>query len=67
MAEHKHCMSSATKHRGPWKLIYYEAYVDQRDAKGRERYLKSGSGRRFLHHQFWHYFEQFPARKASNR
>jgi putative endonuclease len=67
MAEHKHGMSLSTKHRRPWKLIYYEAYVDQRDAEGRERYLKSGSGRRFLHHQLRHYFEQSPARKASNR
>src|SRR4029453_6317399 len=35
MAEHKHCMSSATKHCGPGKPNHYEAYVDQRDAKGR--------------------------------
>jgi predicted GIY-YIG superfamily endonuclease len=36
----------ATSSRGPWKLIYYEAYRNQADALGRERYLKSGSGRR---------------------
>jgi hypothetical protein len=28
--------SIATKNRGPWKLIYYEAYIDLADA-GRER------------------------------
>jgi hypothetical protein len=47
--------SIATKNRGPWKLIDYEAYIDLADAKGRERYLKSGAGRRFLKHQLKHY------------
>ena len=46
----------ATSYRGPWKLIYYEAYVEQADALGREKYLKSGSGRRFLRAQLSHYF-----------
>jgi putative endonuclease len=39
--------SLATSQRRPWKLIYYEAYLEQADAIGRERYLKSGAGRRF--------------------
>src|SRR5438552_2078560 len=45
----------ATSYRGPWKLIYYEAYTEQADALGRERYLKSGGGRRFLRLQLAHY------------
>jgi hypothetical protein len=40
--------SFATKSRGPWKLIYYEAYTQREDAEGREKFLKSGAGRRFL-------------------
>ena len=36
------------RYRGPWKMIYYEAYFNRQDAEGRERYLKSGGGRRFL-------------------
>lgn len=40
--------SFATSYRGPWKLIYYEAYLNREDAEGRERYLKSGSGGRFF-------------------
>jgi putative endonuclease len=36
LSEHKQGASFATKHRGPWKLIYYEAYAEQLDAKGRE-------------------------------
>jgi len=48
LADHIRGVSSAAKHRGPLKLIYYEAYVNQRDAKGHECYLKSSSGRRFF-------------------
>ena len=40
---------------GGWKLVYAEAYVDKRDAFGRERFLKSGAGRRFLKKQLCHY------------
>jgi putative endonuclease len=36
----------ATSYRGPWKLIYYEAYIQEADALGREKYLKSGSGKK---------------------
>src|SRR6266481_1319387 len=64
MSEHKQGASFATKYRGPWKLIYYEAYIDRHEAEGRERYLKSGSGRRFLRQQPRHYFEKFPARQV---
>jgi putative endonuclease len=66
MSEHEQRASFATKYRGPWKLIYYETYIDRRDAEGRQRYLKSGSGRRFLRQQLRHYFEKFPARQAKN-
>jgi putative endonuclease len=62
LTQHKEGASVATKHRGPWKLIYYEAYTEQADAEGRERYLKSGAGRRFLRAQLRHYLEKFPAR-----
>jgi len=44
-----------TSRKKNWKLIYYEAYLDERDAKGRERFLKSGSGRRFLKKQLSHF------------
>jgi putative endonuclease len=46
LSEHKQGASAATKYRGLRKLIYYEAYIERADAVGRERYLKSGSGRR---------------------
>src|SRR5947199_5659540 len=56
LSEHTRGASFATKSRGPWKLIYYEAYTERKDAEGREKFLKSGAGRRFLHAQLRHYF-----------
>ena len=42
------------------ELIYYEAYLEQADALGREKYLKSGSGRRFLQAQLKYYLKKDP-------
>jgi putative endonuclease len=58
--EHVQGDSFATSYRGPWKLIYYEAYLERDDALGRERYLKSGSGRKFLKAQLRHYLDKNP-------
>ena len=56
--------SFATSYRAPWKLIYYEAYLEEEDALGRERYLKSGGGRRFLKSQLKHHLIKNPLRSA---
>ena len=37
-----------TKDHIPFVLVYYEAGLDKKDAYRRERYLKSGSGRKWL-------------------
>jgi putative endonuclease len=55
----------ATSYRGPWTLIYYEAYVEQADALGRERYLKSGAGRKFLRTQLLQYLKKNPIRSTA--
>lgn len=46
--EHKEGKSQSTKFRRPFKLIFYEAFINRIDAKRRENYLKSGWGRRSL-------------------
>lgn len=38
----------STKNRGPFKLIYYEACINKSDAFAREKYLKTGMGKRYL-------------------
>lgn len=45
---HNKGKSSYTKNSGPWKLIYYEACTDSVDAYAREKYLKSGPGKRYV-------------------
>jgi len=51
-------MVQSTKAFKPWKLIYYEAYVSRKDATGREKFFKSGSGRRFLKKQLKYYLAE---------
>jgi putative endonuclease len=46
--EHNSGNVASTKSRGPFKLIYYEACLDQQDATAREKYLKTGMGKRYL-------------------
>jgi putative endonuclease len=38
----------STAHRRPLTLIHYEACIDVDDAFRRERFLKTGKGKRFL-------------------
>jgi len=47
----------STKGKRPWKIIYYEAYINKMDAEGRERYLKSGSGRKYIKRQLNNYLK----------
>jgi putative endonuclease len=47
-AQHQNNQSLYTKGRGPFRLIYYEACLDKHDAIAREKYLKSGMGKRYL-------------------
>jgi len=54
LRQHQDGESLATSHRGPWKLIYYEAYTEREDAEGREKFLKSGAGRRLKLGRFPH-------------
>jgi putative endonuclease len=35
---------ASTRHRRPLKLIHYEYFINRKDAKAREKYLKSGAG-----------------------
>jgi len=48
LEEHNRGYVRSTKHRRPLTLIYYEACLNKDDAERRERYLKSGMGKRYL-------------------
>jgi putative endonuclease len=46
--QHDEGLVQSTKGRGPLKLIFYEAYLDERDATRRENYFKTSKGKRTL-------------------
>jgi len=54
--EHNQGLSLFTKRYKPWKLIYYEACLNEKDARRRERYLKTSQGTRLLKRRLKEYF-----------
>jgi putative endonuclease len=54
--EHNYGLNPSTKRYIPWTLIYYEACIDEIDAKRREGYLKTTQGRRLLKRRLKEYF-----------
>ena len=62
--QHQNGDSLSTKGRRPWNFIYYEAYLEEQDAVGREKFLKSGSGRQFLDKQLKIHFSRVPRREV---
>ena len=53
--EHNSGLVNSTKSRLPLKLIYYEACLNETDARNRERYLKSGMGKKYLRNRLKSY------------
>lgn len=47
----------STKSRRPLKLIYCEVCTNEKDAKQREKYFKTGAGKRFIAYRLKHYFK----------
>jgi putative endonuclease len=46
--EHNLGKVTSTKNRGPFTIVYYEACLNEQDATDREKYLKTGMGKRYL-------------------
>ena len=49
--------ANITAAKNGWKLIYCEGYTHKMDALGREKFLKGGSGRKYLRKQLKYYLE----------
>ncbi|MBI4086119.1 MAG: GIY-YIG nuclease family protein [Candidatus Liptonbacteria bacterium] len=45
VAEHNKSDTKTTRSKKPWRLIYFEKYSSRIEARKREKYLKSGTGR----------------------
>lgn len=48
-----------TKNHRPFKLIFYEAYVEKRDAEAAEKFFKTGYGREVLKGKLKHYLNTY--------
>ena len=48
LVEHNQGLNLSTKRYIPWEIIYYEACLEEGDAKRREGYLKTTQGGRLL-------------------
>ena len=46
--QHNSGRTITTSKKMPWKILYYEVSFTKQDAIAREKYLKSGMGRRYL-------------------
>lgn len=55
LRDHQAKRSPYTSKKSDLKLIYAELYLDKKDALGREKFLKSGAGHRFLRKQLKNY------------
>jgi len=58
--EHNKGLVYSTQARRPLTLIYYEACVNEQDAKVREQYLKSGVGKRYIKNRLKFYLSGQP-------
>jgi len=48
----------STQHRKPFKLLYYEACLDSRDALKREKYFKTTWGKRYIRNRLNHFLHK---------
>lgn len=47
-SQHQKAPTGWTKRHRPYELIYYEACRNMDDTRAREKYLKTGTGKRYL-------------------
>ncbi len=50
-SQHQKGLVASTKHRRPFELLYYEACTNKDDAYAREKYLKTGMGKRYINNR----------------
>lgn len=49
-------LNKSTANRRPLKLIYYEAFIDEKNAREKEKFYKSGRGHEVIKKILKHYF-----------
>lgn len=58
LKQHNKGKSPSTKPFRPWKLIHLESFLSKKDAKTREKYLKSGWGKPSINKMLKNYFDK---------
>lgn len=56
LQEHNKGLNFSTKSKRPWIVIHYEAYLNEKDARRREKYFKTSQGMRLLKRMLKEYF-----------
>ena len=64
--EHNRGVNFSTKRYRPWVIIYYEACLNEQDAKRREGYLKTTQGGRLLKRRLKEYLYAERSKNLSN-
>jgi putative endonuclease len=55
ISDHKSKQSDFTSRNGEFNLIFYEAYLNKKDAQEAEKYFKTGHGREVLNEKLKNY------------
>ena len=55
ISEHRSGKSDFTSRNGDFKLVFYEAYLNKKDAESAEKYFKTGHGREVLKDKLRYY------------
>lgn len=55
--EHNKGNVDSTRNRKPFKLIYSETCLNKKDALARERYLKTGMGKKYIRNRLKYYLK----------
>jgi len=58
--KHQKGFVRSTKSKLSIRLIYYEVFIEEKDAKQRELYLKGGNGKKEIEVMLQSYFEKTP-------
>lgn len=56
ISEHNRKENLSTKSFAPWKVIFLEGYLNKKDVRRREKYLKTNIGSRLLKRMLKEYF-----------
>lgn len=58
LSEHTNGKNFSTKFRRPFKLIFFEGFLNQKDALRREKYFKTNPGKRTIKLMLREYFKE---------